>query len=338
MRVSLCALVAAAALLAPAHALADSVSITPPADPVATVETTMSVQVTTDRTDYRLELVSRPVAEGPCAATPFADYEQGDPTTRSYPTDKQPPPSPIKSGTYHFRHTWDDLGAQRICAWIAKPTSTPYEDVTAADSKDVDVRAPRGTMRVSRVRAEAVRQDGSYLTARLSGTIEGTANIEGTVVAAGKRCPADPDDGRVALRVDDPLVEGGAFARGAATSGPLPFGRWRVCAYARHHLGTATAAASAVYQHRVKPTLIEKPDIGSDLNTRWLTCRPGEWAAYPKKLRFSFQWYRDGRKVRGARKQRYNAKRHGYYTCGVTARNRVGRTTARSYGHNILKV
>jgi hypothetical protein len=331
VRVGLTALVAVVALCAPAQALADSVSITPPADPVATVEASLSVQVATDRTDYRLLVVTRPAADGPCGANPSADYRQGGAKGRAYLTDKQPPPNPIRSGTYEFKYAWEDIGAYRLCAWVER-----QDVVSAADSEDVTVRAPRGSLRVTRIRAAAVRQDGSYLTARVSGTIEGSANLRGTVVRAGKRCPADPADGRVAIRVDDPLVDG-TFSRPASTSGPLPFGSWRVCAYAAHHLGT-TAAAGADYRHRVKPMLLQKPDIGSNPNNRRLRCRTGIWAAYPKKIRFSFQWYRGGRRIRGARTQRYNAKRHGYYTCAVTARNRVGAATARSYGHNILKV
>jgi hypothetical protein len=332
MRAALTTLVAVAALHAPAEALADSVSITPPADPVATVDASLSVQVATDRTDYRLLVVTRPASDGPCAANPTADYQQGGAKGRAYLTDKQPPPNPITSGTYRFTYAWENIGAYRLCAWVER-----QDVVSAADSKDVTVRAPRGSLKVTRIRATAVRQDGSYLTARVSGAIEGSANLRGTVVRAGKRCPADPAGGRVGLSVSNPFVKG-AFSRSASTGGPLPFGRWRVCAYAVHGLGTTTAAASADYRHRVKPILLQKPDIGADPNTRWIRCKTGVWAGYPKKLRFSFQWYRGGRKIRGARKQRYNAKRHGYYTCAVTARNRVGSTTARSYGHNILKV
>ena len=320
--------VAVAALLVPAPAMADTVTITPPAEPVATVEASVSVQVSTERTDSRLVVLTRPAADGPCGANYFED--PGDSRDKAYISEKPRPPDPIRSGTYEFRHAWADTRPHRICAWIQS-----YDVASAADSKDVTARAPRGTMKVTRIRPEAVRQNGSYLTARFSGTIEGTAELSGTVVRAGKRCPADPADGRVPISVYDGQVDG-TFTRPGATTRPLPFGHWRVCAYASHHLGTTTAAANATHRPRIKPILLRKPDIGADPNTRWIKCLPGDWAAYPKRIRFSFQWYRSGRKIRGARKQRFKHRRPGYYTCAVTARNRVGSKTARSYGHNVL--
>jgi hypothetical protein len=130
------------AFAAPAAA-ADSIELAPPADPVAGVETTIGVTVTTDRSEARLYAALRPAADRSCAAGPQAE------------ADAAGAEATLVSVTFGGRvgitvpFTFPAGGPWRLCAYTFDETT---QELYASGAADVAVSAAPANVARPRVR------------------------------------------------------------------------------------------------------------------------------------------------------------------------------------------
>jgi hypothetical protein len=158
----------------------------------------------------------------------------------------------------------DDIaGPLRLCVFIVAPPGPPNYGWTpplAAFSTTFDLRAPRGTLRVSRVRWNARSR---RLTFRYAGSSETEGHVRRFLVRSPARCPATVPNFLDQTPADlgelgPPDFKTGHFARRWAFTvrrtwsrryAP-PAGRYRVCAYLIAEAGTTQLHYSLIEMAR----------------------------------------------------------------------------------------
>jgi hypothetical protein len=334
-------------LALPSAANADSLTLSAPGAVQASSTGTVSSTVATSGSNMRLEIVLRPARHGACAANPQADYAKaGDSSqyqtilleydaihsgTRSWPVDGGWPST---------------LGSYTLCGWLYDYSND--NAVTAVASRAVTVRAGSGKLTLT------LKQTGSgmdqfkpklsgRLKARAKGTASSSSSLGSTVISATKSCPASlVYDGHTAF--DFPtLAITGAFNRVGNVDNALKVGkRYRACAYLRDDRagGATIAKTSKTFVLKSKPrdpaghflTLTAGHPYATEKTNvpDTLTCHKGkQWRAYPTKIKFSYRWFRSGKRVKGRTRSKYHTTKADHdkrMTCDVVAKNAVGTT------------
>jgi hypothetical protein len=248
-----------------ASARATVISATVNGDPVATRPISVTVSVSGARTGDQIITSLLPAAPG------MVSYPNVDPTQCphddrqfGYPVgfwgdDQRSISQPDFTFTTALGEA-DIAGPLRLCVFIVAPPGPPNYGWTpplAASSTTFDLRAPRGTLRMSRVRWNARSR---RLTFRYAGSSESTGQVRRFLVRSPARCPArvpnfldqtpadlgsggPPDRGRFAGRF--------SFTVRVRWRGRLPpAGRYRVCAYLISDAGTTQLHYSLIQMAR----------------------------------------------------------------------------------------
>ena len=320
------------ALLLAAPARAESLSLAAGGDPTAGRPNGIDYEYDTGGAQLGLEVLVRPASGPPCAPTVVMDQAAGGAASAAVPVTA----SPLQltgTGLGRVPFTFSAAGAYRVCGWLYR---TP-DDVVAVAAQDVDVRAPSVTVAVS---AEEVGASagGADLHARVTGTTEAATDVFVTVGPGASACPAtyDEDTQPTALDVAPAGTATrvtGAFDLQFHTRERLSLRRWRVCAFLQD--GAFAAAADAVASSVVdvvllKPAVLRRPRVQAAKGV--LTCDGGRFRAMPAAT-YAYAWLRGGARVAGATGRTLkiiNKLRGRAVACRVTARNRLGSTSATS--------
>jgi hypothetical protein len=330
-RGALAALTSLLLLAVPAAARAESLWLAPGSDPVAGQPSGIDYEYDSAGVDMNLTIVARPASGPPCAATSGVDAAAvGASGGSAYVT-----PTPIAvngRGLGRVPFTFATPGSYRLCGWLAR---TP-DDVAAVGVADVDVRLPRASLTVT-ARELAPKAGGADVLVHVTGSLEAAADVYVTAVGGGTACPPsyDEDTDPVAL---DPAPAGtpsrvtGGFDLSFQTRELLAFRTWRICAYLQD--GTtapaASATASALVDLVLRPALLRRPRVRQ--KGAAITCDGGRWKARPPAT-YGYAWLAGSRRIAGAKGRRLAVKpalRGKAIRCRVTARNRIGATTATS--------
>ena len=325
------AALALAALPATAAAAPEVLSLAAGSDPVAGQPSGIDYEYDTAGAQMNITIIARPSSGPACAATAGIDAATVGASGGSlYVTS-----SPIPAGGHGLARqpfTFPAPGSYRLCGWLAR---TP-DDVAAVGVAAADVRLPRATVAVT-PQELAPRAGGATIAVRAIGTVEGSADLYVTAVAGAAACPVTYDD------VTDPLAFDatpagtasrvtGDFDLSFQSHDLLAFRAWRVCAYLQDGTTATTAAAtgSALLDLVLKPAVLSRPRVRQTGGA--MTCDGGRWKSRPA-ARLSYAWLAGTRPLPGANGRRLAvtpALRGTPVRCRVTAKNRIGVTTATS--------
>jgi hypothetical protein len=325
------ALTLAVALAAPAAARAESIAVTPGADPVAGMPSGIDYEYDTGAVPLNLTVIARPAAGPPCAATQTIDAaEVGASGGTAYVT-----PTPIAlqgRGLGRVPFTYPSAGRFRVCAWLARSP----DDVAATGAGEADVRLPRASLTVV-AQQDAPKAGGSGLLVEVKGTTEGADDVLVTAVSAATGCPPSYDED-TGPRTFDVIPAGtptrvtGDFDLRFTAHDLLSYRAWRICAFLQD--GTtapaASATGSALVDLLLRPQLLRRPRV--TIKGATAMCDGGRWKARPA-ARLAYAWLAGGRPVAGATGRRLAlgaALRGRAITCRVTATNRAGTAHAAS--------
>jgi hypothetical protein len=319
----------ALSLAAPARA--ESLTLAAGGDPTAGRPNGIDYDYDTGGVQLGLEVLVRPAAGPPCAPTIVMDQAAVGAPGGAVPVTA----SPLQltgAGLGRVPFTFSAAGRFRVCGWLYR---TP-DDVVAVAAQDVEVRAPSTTVAVS---AEEVGASagGADVYARVTGTTETATDVFVTVVPGASACPATYDEGTQPTALDvapagTATRVTGAFDLQFRTRERLSFRRWRICAFLQNgaFAPTADAVASTVVDVVLKPAVLRRPRVRAAKGV--LTCDGGRFRAMPAAT-YAYAWLRGGARIPGAkgRTLKITKKLEGRaVACRVTARNRLGSTSATS--------
>lgn len=238
MRTAALLIAAAAPLVLPAAALADSasISVTDPSAEIATVHT-LSYQTATPK---RIHVKYRPTGGQPCA--PTAD---DDPGTWMHFAGA----GISGAGSAPFSWTWRIPGQYQVCFWIA---SSSYTLPTFATSQIMTVRAPTGTLQISAPPRLAPGRTGVF---GVTGQTEvGRYAFLKYRPVGGQPCaPTADDDPGNSLGVYGERVQGAyAVSRTASIDEP---GTYQLCAWLASSSGATPTAATSTVMTVANPVL-----------------------------------------------------------------------------------
>lgn len=319
------------ALLLAAPARAESLTVAAGGDPTAGMPNGVDYEYDTGGVQLGLEILVRPGDGPPCQPTRVIDDAAVGASGGALPVTNAPL-QVTGAGLGRVPFTFPSAGRFKVCAWLYR---TP-DDVVAVGARDVDVRAGAASVAVS---AEEVGASagGADLQARVTGTAEAAADLYVIVVGGATACPAAYDENTDPTTLD-PFPVGtatrvtGAFDLQFRTRDRLSFRAWRVCAYLQNGgiVPTANATGSAVVDFVLRPALLRRPRVKAAKGV--LTCDGGRFKARPAAA-YTYAWLRGGARIPGATGRRLKvgkALRGKAVACRVTARNRLGATSATS--------
>jgi hypothetical protein len=331
LRGGLAALVVALLPAMAAPARAETLSVAVAADPVAGQPSGVDYEYDTGTSDLSVTLLVRPASGPPCGATAVIDGALvGASGGATYVT-----PTPIMvegHGGGRVPFTFSSPGPVRVCGWLAR---TP-DDVAATAVADADVRLPRASLTLSAQEIGA-KAGGADVAVRATGESEAPADLYVTAVPGGSVCPPTYGEDTDPTALDPspagtPTRVSGAFDLRFETRALLSLRSWRICGYLQD--GTTAEAASATGSTPVnlvlRPTVVRRPRVRRQGGA--LTCDGGRWKARPSAA-YRYTWLAGSRPIPRATKRRLavgGALRGAAIRCRVTARNRLGATTATS--------
>lgn len=336
----------AAAIAMPASANADSIAITPPPEGVIGGKSTIRVSVVSDGSVPNLTVIRRRVDQGvPCQPSSYEDYSAARDAGASWEevgSDRN-----ATTRDYDFPVEWTDAGIKpgefMFCAWLYGPTDRPEGNTTARATAQMPVRVPRASITIDKLaRLPTSVGDGELYSGyrvHASGDREAFATPTG-IWKRGTTCPARPRGGQP-VGFPRPRKDEGPFeVRGVTGGAEMVLGRrYVICLYVTSvYVDGPLATARKVVEPKSRPLAEAAPGVYADaFPVQQLKCSQGLWAAYPRRIRYSTRWYRDGRRLR-ARGPTLRVRRRddGHrYRCEVTARNAVGATTKRSRSYTL---
>jgi hypothetical protein len=109
----------------------------------------------------------------------------------------------------------------------------------------------------------------------------------------------------------------------------LSYRSWRICAYVQDGLGALAPSATAqtVIDMVVKPQLLRRPRVKA--KGGGLTCDGGLWRAKPA-AKYTYAWLAGGRRIAAGRTLSAARANGRAVSCRVTAKNRLGSSSATS--------
>ena len=324
-------------LAAPVAAQADSVTISAPPEAAIGGKSTISVAVEDYGPADELYVVRRRVDAGPpCGPDQFSDYSAAEGSgTKEVGSVRQG----TQTGTYNFEVEWIDQGIRpgewRFCAWLRAPGGEQH--TTSAPEARTTVRMPRATIRIDSARQQRTYVDAGDLTTGYRIAVSGTREVPLDVDGLWKREGSCPDS----TVTDRPITfsirrAAGPFDSTGFTGGPdVLLGRsYVLCVYVVSPWveDGIVAVARRVVEPKTRPLAEGRPGVSiNGLPVRRLRCSDAYWAAYPRRIRYAYRWFRDGRRVGRGRTLAVGRRDNGHrFVCQVTARNAVGATTKRS--------
>jgi hypothetical protein len=332
-------LVALLSLVPAGAARASSVAIDPGPSPTRGETSTVTVTVQADEA-LALDTVRRPASGPPCAGTAFDDYKanKGNQTIGNT-LDEQ---SSAPSGTYTFKARWATADTFRLCVWLRRGNGT----TAASDTKELVVRVATGSLTTKVRQGSVVLLPDAFVTPVLTHVTGTLDSLGGSLVgflrlSTGAACPSTPNRPNEASNITFRLAGASAFDHPGAfdvTGSPTedqPLGRQiQVCTYLVSGGNELLAMTDDLLLTVSKPLNLGPPHVvmahhGNPRPGDRATCQ-STWRAFPKAIRFSYRWFRDGRPL-GARGLHYVVSRGdaGHkLSCQVTGTNPIGSTTS----------
>jgi hypothetical protein len=322
-----CALAALVPAVAAPAAHAESLSISSGSDPAAGVPNGVDYLYDTGSVPLNLVIIARPASGPPCRPTSTIDAAEVGQEGTTYLT-----PTPIRLegiGGDRVPYTYPAAGSYRVCSWLYR---TP-DDVAAVSSFSVDVRRIAAEVQLTASQL-APKAGGSDILLRLTGTTETAQDLLALVLPGGSPCPAtyDPEAAQTVFDVSPsgtPTRVTGRFDATFQTRDLVSYRRWRLCAYLQDgsEAPAPAAAASTLIDMVVKPQLLRRPRARRQGGG--LRCDGGLWRARPAAT-YTYTWLAGGRTIASGRALPAAKAKGRAAACRVTAKNRLGSTTATS--------